>query len=235
LDNLLIITPVKDSIETAEKAISKICKSKGDFPYLVYNDFSTTETKTILENNQKEGYTLINLEEIISTPSPNYRFVLQDARERAIKLNSHLLIVESDVFVEPDTISRLIDKANSLEKCGMAAALTVDSEGNINFPYSHIIPNESNIVETQHRVSFCCTLITLSLLKELDLESLSEKKDWFDVKISKDSRKKGFKNYILTDIRVTHLPHSSRPWKKLKYENPVKYYLKKVFSGKDRI
>jgi hypothetical protein len=145
------------------------------------------------------------------------------------------LIVESDVFVEQDTISRLLEKAGSLGKCGMAAALTVDSEGNINFPYNHIIPNESNIVETQHRVSFCCTLITLPLLKESDFNSLSEKKDWFDVKISKDSRKKGFKNYILTDIRVVHFPHSSRPWKKLKYENPVKYYLKKVFSGKDRI
>lgn len=235
MDNLLIITPVKDSIETAEKAISMICKSKGDFCYMVYNDFSNQDTKKILEKNQNEGYTLINLEEIVNTPSPNYRFVLQNARERAIKLNSHLLIVESDVFVEQDTISLLFAKVNTLEECGMAAALTVDSEGNINFPYNHITPNKSNIVETQHRLSFCCTLITLPLLKELDFYSLSENKDWFDVKISKDSRKKGFKNYVLTDIRVTHLPHSSRPWKKLKYENPVMYYIKKVFSGKDRI
>ncbi len=235
MNNLLIITPVKDSLETAERAISLICKSKANLPYLVYNDFSTKESREQLEAKQKEGYSLINLEDILSTPSPNYRYTLQDARKRALELGSHLMIVESDVFVESDTIELLLEKASSLEKCGMVAAITTDTEGNINFPYKHIVPGENPIIETKHRVSFCCTIITLPLLKQLDLDSLSEKKDWFDVKISKDSRIKGFTNYIVTDLKVIHKPHSSRPWKKVKYQNPLKYYFEKVFSGKDRI
>jgi len=235
LNNVLIITPVKDSIETAIKAVSIICKYKGSSDYLVYNDLSSPETKAILEKEQSQGFSLINIEDFVSTPSPNYRFTLQDARKRAIAQNAHLLIVESDVFIKENTISSLLEKANSLNNCGMIAAITTDENGKINFPYLHIDQTESGIVETNHRVSFCCTLLTFSLLTILDFDLLSEKKDWFDVQISKNSRENGFKNFIITNSQVIHLPHSSRPWKKLKYQNPIKYYFRKFFYGKDRI
>ena len=235
MNNVLIITPIKDSIETAMKAVSIVCKYKTDFQYLVYNDLSTPENRAILEKEQSQGFELINIEEQVSTPSPNYRFTLQDARKKAVAQNAHLLIVESDVFIKENTISSLLEKANSLNNCGMIAAITTDETGDINFPYLHIDRTESGVVETNHRVSFCCTLLTLPLLMKLELDLLSEKKDWFDVQISKDSRKNGFKNFILTNSQVIHLPHSSRPWKKLKYQNPVKYYFRKFFYGKDRI
>ena len=235
MKDLLIITPVKDSIETAQKAISRICESKGKFTYRVYNDFSTAETRNVLQANTFQGYQLINIEDHIHTPSPNYRFTLRDARERAIEQDAGLLIVESDVFVEADTISKLFDFASSTVDCGMAAAITVDENGEINFPYQHIEPDGSEAMVSSHRLSFCCTLLTLPLLKKLNFEELSDKKDWFDVQISKDSRNKGFTNYVLPNVKVLHLPHSSRPWKKLKYTNPVKYYLRKWFSGKDKI
>lgn len=217
------------------KAVSIVCKYKADFQYLVYNDLSTPENRTILEKEQSQGFELINIEDLVTTPSPNYRFTLQDARNKAVAQNAHLLIVESDVFIKEDTISSLLEKANSLNNCGMIAAITTDETGDINFPYLHIDRTESEVVETNHRVSFCCTLITLPLLMKLELDLLSEKKDWFDVQISKDSRKKGFNNFILTNSQVIHLPHSSRPWKKLKYQNPIKYYFLKFFYGKDRI
>ncbi|EPR69845.1 hypothetical protein ADICYQ_1179 [Cyclobacterium qasimii M12-11B] len=45
----------------------------------------------------------------------------------------------------------------------------------------------------------------------------------------------GFENYILPDLPVWHRPHASRPWKQLKYKNPVLYYFRKWFLGKDKI
>jgi len=40
---------------------------------------------------------------------------------------------------------------------------------------------------------------------------------------------------LLTNVPVLHLPHSSRPWKMLKYTNPLKYYWKKYTKGLDKI
>lgn len=235
VENLLIITPVKDSVETARQAICKVCQSNSGFPYRVYNDYSTPETQKILEAEAGNGYELINIEEYVKTPSPNYRFTLQHSQKMAVEQNAALLIVESDVYVEADTISKLMDFARQTPDCGMVAAITVDETGKINFPYQHIQPDGSDALITKHRLSFCCTLLSFPLLKKLHFETLSEKKDWFDVQISKNSRELGFKNYILPNVKVLHLPHSSRPWKKLKYSNPVKYYLRKWLLGKDKI
>lgn len=235
MENVLIITPVKDSIDIALQCIQLICQSKGEFSYLVYNDRSSHETLNILQSNTQLGYSLINIEEFTSHPSPNYRFTLIDAQQRALETNSSLIIVESDVFVKPETLSGLVDFAKMNPESGMVAAVTVNNEGEVNFPYLHLEKSDESIIETKHRVSFCCTLLTNSLLQEVDFSKLSEKKHWYDVQISSDSRKSGFKNYILTQLPVLHLPHSSRPWKKLKYSNPVKYYLRKWFLGKDKI
>lgn len=53
--------------------------------------------------------------------------------------------------------------------------------------------------------------------------------------ISHESLEQGMHNYLLTDLPVLHRPHGSRPWKKLKYSNPLKYYLKKYTKGWDKI
>jgi len=45
----------------------------------------------------------------------------------------------------------------------------------------------------------------------------------------------GFKNYLMTSLPVLHIPHSSRPWKHLKYTNPLKYYWKKLTEKRDKI
>jgi hypothetical protein len=57
----------------------------------------------------------------------------------------------------------------------------------------------------------------LQFLQKFDFKILSQNKDWFDVYISRQSKKMGFKNYLAKGIEVLHLPHSSRPWKHLKY------------------
>lgn len=233
--NLLIITPVKDYVITAIEAITLICQSKKDYPYRVYNDRSLPESRTVLEHGIALGYELINIEEHIDTPSPNYRFTLIDARQKALEIDAHLLIVESDVFVGTETIGRLMNLAATEEHCGMVAAVTTDKSGEINFPYNHIKKDSTGVIQTRHRISFCCTLLTNTLLKSVDFNKLSTEKHWYDVHISKESRKLGFRNLIDTDLKVVHKPHSSRPWKKLKYENPLKYYLQKYLKKRDRI
>jgi len=233
--NLILITPVKDSLAVAMKAITLVCQSKGDHAYRVYNDRSLPESRTVLEHGSIVGYELINIEDHVGTPSPNYRFTLIDAQKKALETDAHLLIVESDVFVQPNTIERLVKLAETEDQCGMAAAITTDESGEINFPYLHIIKNSSGVIKTRHRISFCCTLLTNELLRSVDFNTLSTEKHWYDVQISKMSRRKGFRNVIDTNLKVVHLPHSSRPWKKLKYENPVKYYLRKYFKKIDKI
>ena len=91
------------------------------------------------------------------------------------------------------------------------------------------------VVDSRKHCSFCCTLITPALLKAFDFDQLDPKKHWHDVIISHESLKLGFKNYILTTLPVTHHPHSSRPWKLLKYKNPLKYYWRKFTLGFDKI
>ncbi len=235
MENILIITPVKDSLATAVTAIELICEAKSNLRYFVYNDYSSKENRQILEAKTSLGFELINLEDLIDSPSPNYRYTLIDAQKKALASKSGLLIVESDVYIEPDTILALNNFAIKTPICGMVAAITVDESGEINFPYKHIVPDGSEAIETNHRLSFCCTLLTYNLLLKLDFEKLSAKKDWFDVQISRDSRNAGFANYVLPNVKVKHLPHSSRPWKQLKYTHPLKYYFRKWFKGKDKI
>ncbi|MDR1340693.1 MAG: glycosyltransferase family 2 protein, partial [Prevotellaceae bacterium] len=87
MDKLHIITPVKDSLETAERAISALMSSVTDIPfeYTVYNDFSSDENTQKLEAlSKKYSFHLINLKEITSHPSPNYLLVLQKAQAKAL-------------------------------------------------------------------------------------------------------------------------------------------------------
>lgn len=232
----IIITPVKDSLETTKLTVEALVKSKADVEYYVFNDFSQPETKAFLdEAKDRLGFNVIHLEDITSTPSPNYKLVLETAQALALAKNSPLIIVESDVIVKPDTIPNMLKIAKEKSDAGMVAAITVDKAGNINFPYLYEKTKSNNTIITSHSLSFCCTLITNNYLNQFDFKTLSPGKDWFDVHISKQSRKLGFKNYLAKGSEVLHLPHSSRPWKNLKYSNPVLYYLKKIFLKRDRI
>jgi hypothetical protein len=232
----IIITPVKDSLNTTRLTIQAISESKGDFEYYVFNDFSLPETKNFLERAKDEfHFNLIHLEEITTNPSPNYKLVLQTAQKIAIDKKCPLIIIESDVIIKPDTIQQLIQILKSNSDCGIAGAITVDGAGNYNFPYTFEQIKSNDVINTSHSLSFCCTLISFDLLTNFDFKNLSEKKDWYDVYISRQSKKLGFSNYLAKGVEVLHLPHSSRPWKNLKYKNPILYYLKKYFYKRDRI
>lgn len=232
----IVVTPVKDSLDTVKLTIEAIVKSTANIEYYVLNDFSQPETKKYLDKaKSKFGIEVIHLEDITYAPSPNYKLVLEKAQEMAIKRNCALVVVESDVIVKPDTITNMLKVANEKEDAGMVAAITVDKEDNYNFPYLYEKTKSNDTIVAHHSISFCCTLITNSYLKKLDFKTLNEKKDWYDVYITKQARKLGFKNYLLKGTRVLHLPHSSRPWKNLKYTNPVLYYLKKIFLRRDKI
>lgn len=232
---LHIIIPVKDSIETAQKAIEQVCRYAPENARLtVYNDFSTAENTSLLRQMASEkGFCLVNWEEKTCHPSPNYRLTLIDAQEKALEANADLLITESDVFIKSDTIGRLQEAA--AEGTGMVAAVTTDEYGNINFPYLYARKMHGDTISTRKRLSFCCTLLTAELLHKTDFHALDEQKNWYDVSISHKSRRLGLDNLLVLSAPVIHKPHSSRPWKRLKYSNPIKYYWLKLIHHRDKI
>jgi hypothetical protein len=232
----IIITPVKDSLITTNLTIQAISKAKGNFEHFVFNDFSQPETKQFLENAKKEyGFQLIHLGDITSTPSPNYKLVLEIAQKTALEKECPLIIIESDVVIKPDTITGLLEILKTKQKCGLIGAITIDQSGEYNFPYTFEKTKSNEIINTSHSLSFCCTLISSEFLRKFDFKLLSQNKDWFDIYISRQSKKLGFNNYLAKGIEVHHLPHSSRPWKHLKYSRPVLYYIRKIFYKRDRI
>jgi hypothetical protein len=236
MPKVLVITPVKDSIDTTLQTIKAIHQADGDLLHVVYNDFSSAENRRILENKKAGfGYELVNLEDLTQTPSPNYNLVLQLAQKKALELQIPLVVVESDVLVKKNTIGKMVELNEGIKNCGMLGAITTDESGQVNFPYLNFKNVKKEIIKTSHSLSFCCTLLSVELLKSFSFAELSSEKHWYDVFISRKSIALGFKNYLVTALPVVHKPHSSRPWKQLKYTNPIKYYFNKLVKRKDRI
>ncbi len=232
----IIVTPVKNSLENTLATIKNVSQSNIPVKHFIYNDFSDVETLAGLEKNKNTfGYTLINLSEVLNTPSPNYKYVLQDAQRNALAAGLPLIIVESDVEVEKDTFEKMLHTLAEKENAGLIGAITVDENKEVNFPYLKFKNKKENIFTTDRSLSFCCTLFSPAFLKANDLMKLEEGKDWYDTSISQLAIALGFTNYILMDAPVLHKPHGSRPWKKLKYTNPVKYYFQKLIKGRDKI
>ena len=233
MEKINIITPVKDSIKLTLKTIEAIAASDLEVPfsYTVYNDFSTAEnTAQLGQVALQTGFQLINLSDITQTPSPNYLLVLQREQKRAIAENAALCIVESDVIVEPHTLQTLFNETVKRPDAGMVAAVTIDSQGQINYPYIYAKGETMGIFATDEVFSFCCTIITPALLRAYDFAQFDPAKVWYDAILTKTSLKLGFKNYLCTNLPVVHAPHSSRPWRSLKKKNPLKYYFLKLLG-----
>lgn len=235
---LHIITPVKDSLNTTIETVDAITKSQISVPhsYTIYNDRSTPEnTATLAKWAAEKGFRLVNIAEHTDHPSPNYLWVLQTARREALAADAGLAIVESDVVVDPTTLQQLFDGAEQRADCGIAAAVTVDDEGDINYPYDFARKMKRGVIDCKKHCSFCCSLLTPELMRRFDFDTLDASKNWFDVTISHESLSAGLKNYLFTELMVVHRPHGSRPWKQLKYTNPVKYYWFKLTRRRDKI
>lgn len=223
--------PVKDSLRTAEEAIRAIVASGHTLT--VYDDYSLPENAARLDALHDElGIRIVHIREHLNHPSPNYRWVLIQAQREALAAKQDLVIIESDVLVRPDTIQRLEDATR--EGVGMVAAVTVDEAGIVNFPYEYARRIHEDGA-CKKRFSFCCTLLSQALLRAFDFEQLDPTKNWYDVHISHMSRQLGFENILLISNPVLHRPHSSRPWKQLKYTNPLLYYWRKLTQHKDKI
>ena len=236
-DKLHIIMPVKDSLEMAEHAIQAILNSGHTL--CVYDDNSLPENARRLDMIAAEtNIQVVHISDLTDHPSPNYRLVLQLAQQEALATNRHLLIVESDVFVRIDTLDKMQEQVQ--EGVGMVAAVTTDEGGKYNFPYHYLQRLRyrfltKKTINTKKRFSFCCTLLTNELLHKADFQLLDPTKNWFDVTISHWSVKFGLRNLLMLDNPVLHFPHASRPWKRLKYTNPLLYYWRKITQQKDRI
>jgi hypothetical protein len=234
---LHIITPVKNSIDTALDTIKQVLLSgEQDFSYTVYNDYSDVETQQALEKESEEKeFNLIHLHDLTDHPSPNYLLVLQHAQQQAIAANCPLLIIESDVSITETTVSQLLTLNDTLHNPGLIAAVTTGFDGEINFPYLYARKLKRITQPTMKRLSFCCTLLNQEFLRTYDFSLLNPEKNWYDVFITRQSIANGFRNYLANDIAVLHRPHSSRPWKMEKYTNPIQYYWKKFWQKRDKI
>lgn len=173
---LHIITPVKDSIDSTLETVKAILGSDINVPftYTVYNDFSTEENTRRLEKASRElHFRLVHLADMTDHPSPNYLLVLQTAQREAVDADAGLLIVESDVTVRPDTLQALFDGASERKDCGIAAAVTTDENGAVNYPYLHAKGHENQVYAERKHCSFCCSLLTPGLLKAFDFHLLT--------------------------------------------------------------
>ncbi len=226
-----IIMPVKDSMETAEVAIRAIVAS--GYTLTVYDDYSSAKTAVRLDELSKElGVDVVHISTKIDHPSPNYRWVLINAQRECLSSNRHLVIIESDVIVGNSTVDSMLYQVKP--RIGLIAAATKDDKGVVNFPYEYA----RNIKEDgicKRRFSFCCTLLTNEFMHAYDFNELDPTKNWYDVHISHMAQKLGFDNILQVSNLVLHKPHSSRPWKHLKYSNPLLYYWRKLTQRRDRI
>lgn len=235
--NLHIIMPIKDSIDLAEKAIRAIVDS--GYTLCIYDDNSLQENAQRLDKIAAEtNIQVVHISELTDHPSPNYRLVLQLAQKEALIKNKHLVIVESDVLIQPNTLPRLVAEVQA--GVGMVAAVTVDKNGEYNFPYHYLHRLryrflKKQTIATKKRFSFCCTLLTNELLQKADFQLLDPTKNWYDVTISHWSVALGLKNMLMLDNPVLHFPHASRPWKQLKYTHPLRYYWRKFTQQLDKI
>ncbi|MBO7455154.1 MAG: glycosyltransferase family 2 protein [Paludibacteraceae bacterium] len=226
-----IIMPVKDSLPTAEQAIRAIVESGHTMT--VYDDNSTPDNATRLDTlGEQLGIRIVHISEHTDHPSPNYRWVLIHAQSECVKNGENLVIIESDVIVSKSTINTL--KKNIRSRIGLITAVTIDENGRINFPYEYARRIKQDGV-CKKRFSFCCTLLTNEFLHAYDFNLLDPTKNWYDVHISNMAGKLGFDNILQVSNPVLHKPHSSRPWKMLKYTNPLLYYWRKLTQRKDRI
>lgn len=238
MQSLHIITPVKDSIDSTVETMEAIMHSSLSVPftYTIYNDFSTQEnTERLHHEAERLGVKVIDLADLTSHPSPNYLLVLRRCQKEALAADAGLLIVESDVTVKENTLQGLWDGAAERSDCGIAASVTIDREENINYPYGYAKKWKGQVVDCRKHCSFCCSLLTPQLLAKFDFEQLDETKSWYDVTISHESLACGLHNYLFCNLPVYHSPHASRPWKQLKYKNPLLYYWRKWTKGFDKI
>lgn len=236
---LHVVLPVKNSLHSVVLTIEALMEStiEQGFSLTVYDDYSDREIADELDRlAHLYGFRVVHLSDVTTHPSPNYRLVLQMAQTHALSQGAHLIIVESDVVVKRDTLSELYRYAGSLgSNPGLIAAVTVDDTDVINYPYLYASRIKTGVVATRKRLSFCCTLLTNTFLAAYDFSLLDPAKSWYDVFISHKATEIGFQNYLITSSRVVHRPHSSRPWKLLKYTHPVKYYWRKYIRGLDKI
>jgi GT2 family glycosyltransferase len=181
------------------------------------------------------GFGAPHIADLTDHPSPNYLLVLQRSRKIAIEQSAGFLLVESDVVVDKGTLQGLFDGAMERTDCAIAASVTVDDNGKINYPYEYARGHEGECYAVKKHCSFCCSLLTPEFLARMNFDELDPTKHWYDVQISHKASELGFQNYLFANLPVVHRPHQSRPWKHLKYTNPLKYYWIKFTKGFDKI
>lgn len=227
----LVLIPFRDSLTTLQKTIIALRESTPDIPLLLCDDASSAsclkDLNTWLEAQNWVGVELLSLPK--AGDAPQYGLALREGLTRAHSELRQLLVVESDVEVLPG-VAEGLQRVLERNPCAvMAGAVTIDSEGVWNFPYAGTFRADklrSSPLIRRRSLSFCCTLLDHVFVENL-LHTPFPDTGWMDLKISAIARKFGTL-WLALDLQVIHNPHSSRPWKLLKYKSPLLYYFYKI-------
>jgi len=227
----LVLIPFRDSLTTLQRTILALKKPAPEIPLLLCDDASSAqclkELNTWLETQNWSKVDVLSLP--VGEDAPQYGLALRAGLQRAHNEMRQLLVVESDVEVLPGVVLGLQRVLQRKPDAVMAGAVTIDPEGVWNFPYAgtfRAAKLRSSPLIRRRSLSFCCTLLDHGFVDHL-LHTPFPDTGWMDLKISAMARKLGTL-WLALDLQVVHHPHSSRPWKLLKYKNPLLYYFYKI-------
>lgn len=98
------------------------------------------------------------------------------AQQKAREYRVPLILIESDVVIRPNTITGLLEVTRQAVRPGLIGVITVNEQGEFNFPYSNVRKEATSWSETSRSLSFCCTLISCEFLDVYDFKELPLKK-----------------------------------------------------------
>ncbi|MDR1682107.1 MAG: hypothetical protein LBS25_01770 [Candidatus Symbiothrix sp.] len=213
MEQLHIISPAWNVSDNVQRMISAVVSSKVVFPfeYTVYSAcIEDEQNRKLTKLAGEHHFKMAQLNDKTSAPNIQLTQILQHAQKKAMNAGVPLLVVWPEVLVAKDTIQELFEYGRMMERSGLISAIVRDAKGNIAQPHSFAMSYNRGIVPTHHNVGLFCALFTSRLLAIIDFTDLPDTKESFEAKISKRSRRLGFKNYMITTSSVEWTPKRGR-------------------------
>ncbi|MDR0547722.1 MAG: hypothetical protein LBG77_09145 [Dysgonamonadaceae bacterium] len=208
MHQLHIVTPIWNAADSVKRSIAAIVSSKVVFPfeYTVYNAcLAGDKLKKLTELSAQYHFNVVSVNPSGSSPISLLVEMLRQAQQQALLAEVPLLWVSPDVVVNKDTVQELFEYRRFMERAGLISALVHDSKDIIAAPHLYAWKYNRGIVPTHQNVGLSCVLFTPRLLAAIDFGDLPDTEEAFDVRISKRSRRLGFRNYLITTSVVEQM------------------------------
>lgn len=203
------------------------------FTYTVYNDFSTEENTHRLEEAARQwNFVWSTYQTWPTTPLPTIYWCYKQ-HKRSHRSRCRITDCGIGCYCQKNTLQSLYNGALQQNNAELQQLWQPMKRRNqLPLPTRQGTENQ---VYPEKSIAASAVHYSPRTAESIWLQTLDPSKNWYDVTISHESLKRGFQNYLFTTLPVWHRPHSSRPWKQLKYKNPLKYYWLKYTKGLDKI